>query len=98
MDKTEARFNELVEDKNINLEKMYQIAQDEDLGDLDGVNSREIIKMYISEMIGGHARVSHILNALENNSCHLFKIWLGNPSETPTPIRNKKDLREALGY
>jgi len=58
MDKTEARFNELVEDKNINLEKMYQVAQDEDLGDSDGVNSRE----------------------------------------TPTPIRNKKDLREALGY
>ena len=37
---------------------MYQVAQDEDLGDLDGVNSRE----------------------------------------TPTPIRNKKDLRKALGY
>ena len=98
MDKTEARFNELVEDKNINLEKMYQIAQDEDLGDLDGVNSRETIEMFLIEMIGGHARVSHILKALEGSTYDLFKIWLGNPSETPTPIRNKKDLREALGY
>ncbi len=92
-------MNELVEDNSIDLEKMYSIALEEDLGFLDGVNDREIIEMYLSEKMQEGIRVGHILEAIEENSfVDLFGIWLGNSMETPIPIRTKEELKEALVY
>lgn len=99
LNKVEKRLNELVEDYSIDLEKMYSIALEEDLGFLDGINDREIIEMYLSEKIQEGIKVAHILEAIEENpSVYLFEIWLGNSMETPIPIRTKEELKEALGY
>lgn len=99
LDKKEIRLNELVKDCSIDLEKMYSIALEEDLGFLDGINDREVIEMYITEKMKEGIIVGHILEAIEENpSVELFSIWLGNSMETPSPIRTKEELKEALGY
>ena len=78
---------------------MYQIALEEDLGFLDGINDRDVIEMYITEKEREGIIVSHILEAIETHSdVELFSIWLGNSMETPEPIRTKDDLKEALGF
>lgn len=99
VDKDEARINQLVEDERVDLDEMYRIVLDEDLGFLDGINDREIIEMYITEKMQEGIKVSHILKKLEE--CYdvdLFGIWLGNSMETPEPIRTKEDLKAALGF
>lgn len=80
-------------------QKFYTYLRDKDLGDWDSVNSEEIIKLYLTEMIEKEVHVSHILKAIEENfsSECLYKIWLGNSMETPEPIESKSDLYEALG-
>lgn len=70
----------------------------DNIGKWDNVNSRETILDYVKEKIGEDVRVSHILEVIEDNPFdELFNIWLGNSSETPTPIKTKFDLVEALG-
>lgn len=98
LDRKEIRLNQLLNDNNISLDDMYQTALEEDLGFLDGINSREIIEMYITEKMQEGIIVSHILKALENSDADLFSIWLGNSMETPEPIKTKNDLKQALGY
>jgi len=76
----------------------YDYLQNADYGNWDNINSDETIRQYINEKVKEGIRVSHILEALENNPSKedLYCIWLGNSMETPTPINNKKDLLEAL--
>lgn len=95
--KEEIRIDEIVEDDSIDLEEMYSIVIDEDLGFIDGVNHRETIEMYINDMVQEGIMVSHMLVALENSNADLFEVWLGNSMETPDPIETKERLREALG-
>lgn len=92
------RLNELVKDASIDLEEMYSIVIDEDIGFLDGINNREIIEMYIDEKMQEGIRVSHMLQILESSNADLFEVWLGNSMETPEPIETKERLKEALGY
>lgn len=98
LDKKEVRLNQLINDSSVDLDQMYQIALDEDLGFLDGINDREIIEMYIAEKMQEGIIVSHMLKALEDSDERLFEVWLGNSMETPEPITSKERLREALGY
>ena len=70
---------------------MYDIVLDYDLGFIDGRNDVEVIEMYIKDMIDQGVFVSHMLQAIEQNSdTRLFEIWLGNSMETPEPIRTKE--------
>ncbi len=92
------KAKEMLKDETISFNQFYSYLQDKDLGDWDPVNSEEILKQYVSEMSLKGIHVSHILEAMEENSSNeeLYCIWLGNSMETPTPINNKKDLFEAL--
>lgn len=92
------KVKEMLQDNNINFQKFYDYLQTEDFGNWDSINSEDIIKQYVSEMSLKGIHVSHILEAIEENSSNegLYCIWLGNSMETPTPINNKKDLFEAL--
>ncbi len=68
------------------------------MGDWGNVNDRETIRGYVKEKIEEDVCVAHILEAIESNPHDkLFCIWLGSSMETPTPIRTKTDLIEALG-
>jgi transcriptional regulator with XRE-family HTH domain len=99
MSEDEKRINVLVKDDEISLMQMYQIAQSEGLGDLNNVNDKETIGMYIADKMKDNVPVSHILRTIEvYDFVELFEIWLGNSSITPIPIRTKKDLKKALGY
>ncbi len=85
----------------MNFDDAYDYLRDSDL-DLywDGVNSGDIIQIYISEMMGKGIKVAHILNVLENNPSirDLYEIWLGNSMEVPIPINTTEELLNALEY
>lgn len=95
--KEEKQIKKMLED-DTSFQDFYDYLQDKDIGDWDSINSEDIIKQYLTEMIGKGIHVSHIVKALEEttSSEDLYCIWLGNSMETPTPINNKKDLVEAL--
>ena len=68
------------------------------MGDWENINDRETIIGYVKEKIEEDVCVAHILEAVESNPHDkLFHIWLGNSMETPSPIKTKEDLVEALG-
>lgn len=95
INKKELTLKEMVDDDTIKLENMYNLARDRDLN-WDNVNDRYIIEMYIADMMKQGIRVSHMLEALESTNADLFEVWLGNSMETPTPIKTKQQLMEAL--
>jgi hypothetical protein len=84
--------------KKMSFEEVYTYLRDEGLGNWDNVNSEEIVKQYCSEMMNKGIRISHILQAIEENSSkkELYNIWLGNSMETPIPINDVNDLLIAL--
>jgi len=88
----------MLEDDETSFKEFYDFLRDKDIGEWDEVNSEEIIKEYISEMMRQGIRVSHILEVLENHPSEeeLYQIWLGNSMVTPTPINTKQQLIEAL--
>ena len=88
----------MLEDDETSFVDFYYFLRDKDIGEWDKVNSEDIIKEYISEMMRQGIRVSHILEALENHPSEeeLYQIWLGNSMVTPTPINTKQQLIEAL--
>lgn len=90
----EVKAFEMLYDENISMYEIYE----EGIGNIDSVNSRETIEMYISDMIPKGISVSHMLVVLENSNADLFSVWLGNSMETPTPITTKRELIEALGF
>lgn len=94
------KTKEMLKDDTVSFSQFYNHLRDEDLGNWDSVNSEDIIKQYVNEMSLKGIHVSHILEAIEENSSNeeLYYIWLGNSMETPTPINNKNDLFEALGF
>lgn len=89
----------MLKDNSVSFEDFYNHLRDLENGDWDSINSEEIIKQYVYEKSMEGVSVSHILEALENNSSNneLYRIWLGNSMETPEPINTKQDLFEALG-
>ena len=92
------KIKELMKDTS-SFDDLYSELQNNDIGDWDQVNSEDVIKQYITEMMKKDIHVSHIVEAMEKNpsSHEVYNIWLGNSMETPTPINSKKDLLEALG-
>ena len=86
-------------DDTIDYREFNSMLQEADIGDWDSINSTEVIEMYIAEMMPQGIHVSHILKALEQEESEYedWHIWLGNSSETPTPINSKQDLLTALG-
>ena len=64
----------------------------------DSLNDREVIEMYITEMMQEGVHVSHILRALEESNADFFEIWLGNSMETPRPINTKQELVDFLEF
>jgi len=84
----------MLEDDETSFVDFYYFLRDKDIGEWDKVNSEDIIKEYISEMMRQGIRVSHILEALENHPSEeeLYQIWLGNSMVTPTPINTKQQL------
>jgi hypothetical protein len=93
-----AQVKKMLNDKNVSFDKFYDFLRDKDWGNWDNVNSEEIIRQYVAEMMSQGIHVSHIIRAIENNRSEeeLYEIWLGNSMETPKPIRTKKDLYNAL--
>lgn len=89
-------MQEMVNNPEIDFDTMYDQLRDDDIGFWDGINSREIIEGYISEMMTEGIIVSHMLKALEESDADIFQVWLGNSMETPTPIESKQDLMDAL--
>ena len=92
-------IKEAMNSDSVNFKEFYDAMIRLDKGFWDGVNSEEcILEDYIPNMIAQDVKVSHILKAIEDNpsSRGIYKIWLGNSMETPTPIETKSDLIEAL--
>lgn len=92
------RVKRMLDDERVSFDKFYEFLRDKEWGDWDSVNSEDIIRQYVEEMMGKRVHVSHIVAALESNPSEneLYHIWLGNSMETPEPINTKKDLYEAL--
>ena len=57
----------MLEDDETSFKEFYDFLRDKDIGEWDKVNSEDIIKEYISEMMRQGIRVSHILEALDRN-------------------------------
>lgn len=83
----------------ITYREFYSAIQEKGLGNWDNINSADTIQDYITYMMKQGVRVSHILEALEQNESEFddWSIWLGNSMETPSPINSKQDLIDALG-
>ena len=94
----ETKIKQMLKDDSISFDDFYNHLKNCDEGFWDNVNSEDIIKQYISEKSQQGIRVSHILEAIEDNPSNneLYEIWLGNSMETPYPINTKSDLLEAL--
>lgn len=92
------KAREMVEDPNVTFDELYTFMNSKEIGFWDGINSEDVIKQYVNKMQMEGVRVSHILEAIENNpSIHeLYEIWLGDSMETPKPINNKRQLYNAL--
>lgn len=84
--------------EEVSFDDFYNGIENTELGYWDNINSTDIIYDYINEKMREGIIVSHILNALENDSSEhdLWDIWLGNSMETPKPINDKEDLVDAL--
>ena len=89
-------IREAIEDNSVSLIDFYNALHDIEIGNWDGINSRDIIEQYLCEMIPQGIVVSHIVEALEKSWADIFAIWLGDSAETPEPIETKEDLVEAL--
>lgn len=96
---TTVDFKSMTKDDSVSFNEFYNILRDLDEGDWDNVNSEEVILQYAIEKAKEGIKVSHILRVIEEEPSkeELYKIWLGNSLETPTPINTKQDLLEALG-
>ena len=83
---------------DVSFNDFYTYLRDNELGNWDNINSEDTIKQYIKEMMAKGIHVSHILKAIEEtlSEQELYRIWLGNSAETPTPINNKQDLLNGL--
>jgi hypothetical protein len=92
------KIREALENGNVSYRDFYSALQDADIGAWDDINSTDIIHDYLNDMIQQGVRVSHIVEALENNDSEYddWCIWLGNSMETPNPINSKQDLIDAL--
>jgi len=90
---------QLIEDKNVSFDNMYEQLQEKEYGDWDNINDEDIIRQYCKEQIDSGIQVSHILEVLETkpSSKEIYAIWLGNSLETPNPIETKQELTEGLG-
>lgn len=93
------KISEVVINEEVSYRDFYEALQEQGIGDWDNINSTDTIKSYIKEKIDEDIFVSHILEAIEQNSSEYddWSIWLGNSMETPSPINSKQDLVDALG-
>ncbi len=94
------QIENMLQDENITFNQMYDKLRDLDNGNWDDINSEEVVLEYVSEKLGEGYRVAHIAEAIQDNFSReeLYQIDLGNSMNTPTPINNKYDLVQALGY
>lgn len=92
----EDKEKQMLNDNNVSFDEYYNFTSQNDMGYIDGINDREIIQQYISEMMEKGIIVSHMLKALEDSDADLFEIWLGNSMLTPEPIETKQKLHDAL--
>lgn len=92
------KIREALLNDNIGVLELYSALIDADMGNYDNVNSTEIIKEYIADMISKDINVLHMVKAIEDevSKYDLWEVWLGNSMETPTPINTKQELLDAL--
>lgn len=92
------QVKKMLNDPNVSFKDFYDFLRDKEWGYWDGVNQEYIINQYVSEMRSQGIRVAHIITAMEKHPSkeELYRIWLGNSMETPTPINTKRDLFNAL--
>lgn len=93
------KIKEALIDESVSYRDFHSALMDQGIGYWDNVNSTDTIQSYIQDMIKEGVRVSHILEAIEQNDSEFddWKIWLGNSMLTPEPINSKEALLEALG-
>lgn len=90
-------FLKKLDDESVSFQEFYNLLYNEDMGDWDNINSREIIKQYVKEQIDEDVCVSHMLAVLERSDAEYFEITLDCSSNTPVQISDKSELVFALG-
>lgn len=91
-------IKQALSDDGVGYYELYDYLLENDIGYWNDVNSTEILYDYINDMMREGYRVSHILAAMENEVCETedWHIALDNSMNTPTPIKTKEDLTDAL--
>lgn len=94
------KIKDAMVDESISYRDFFSVLADhDDIGCWDDINSSDAIYDYINDMMRDEVIVSHILKAMEEgNWCETedWKMDLGCSLNTPVPISNKEELVEAL--